>query len=138
MSLEDYLYIQSTLFSKEKVWRGKERQLLSSILQCPICGGKMHSRQTRSKKTRRYVCNSKNANGSCTSPVIDLPSLNDAVFKKIVDISNARYSKKQISSKLEVDADDTTNILQQLQIEQGRLDTAFQIVFDDYYIHQNQ
>ncbi|WP_169081804.1 zinc ribbon domain-containing protein [Paenibacillus sp. PL91] len=105
--MEDFLYIQSTLFSKEKVWREKERQLLSAILQCPTCGGKMYSRQTGSKKTRRYVCSNKNTHGNCNSPAIDLPSLNDAVLKKIVDISNGRYSKEQISSKLAVENDES-------------------------------
>ncbi|WP_082311231.1 recombinase family protein [Paenibacillus sp. FJAT-27812] len=136
VSWDDFLYIQSTLFSKEKVWRGKERQLLSAILQCPTCGGKIHSRQTGSKKTRRYVCSNKNSHGNCKSPAIDLPSLNDAVLKKIVDISNGRYSKEQISSKLAVENDESSKILQQLQTEFNNLSSAIQEVFDDFYIHK--
>lgn len=136
VSLDDYTYVQSTLFGRENFWRGRERQLLSSILQCPMCSGKMYSRQTGSKKTRRYVCSNKNEHGNCNSPVIDLPSLNDAVLKRIVDISNGRYSKEQISSKLVDDIDETTNVLQQLQNEYNSLEKAIQDVFDDFYIHK--
>ncbi|WP_138753512.1 recombinase family protein [Paenibacillus sinopodophylli] len=136
VSTEDFMYIQRTLFGKDNMWRGKNRQLLSSILRCPMCGSKMHSRQTSSKKTRRYVCSSKNSNGNCKSPVIDLPSLNDAILKRIVDISNGRYSKEQISSKIIDETDNTLSVIQHLQTESRNLEIAIQNVFDDFYMHQ--
>lgn len=139
---DDFMYIQDTLFGKEKVWKGKEkvwkgkeRHLLSSLLRCPVCGGKMHARFSTGKKSRRYVCNKKNTLGHCPSPNFDLPTLDDAVIQTIGVMSKMRYDTSEIIPQLNETQDDRMNTLKKLHDEYNRLDAAKQKVFDDYYIN---
>lgn len=136
---EDFLYIQNTLFGKEKAWKGKDdRQLLSSILRCPVCGGKMHSRWTLSKKTRRYMCSRKNLPGGCSSPIVDLPTMNDVVISEIALMAKSRYQSDEILSKLDDDQNDSTKSIQKLRDEFSKLESAKQNVFDDYYLYNKR
>lgn len=131
---EDFLYIQSTLFGEEKAWKGKERQMLTSVMRCPVCGKKMFSRTTRYKNNRRYVCCGKNEPGSCKSPNFDLATLDVAVIELIAKISTERYSKSEIWSNV-ID-DDNISSIQNIRYELERLDKAKQKIFDDYYVNQ--
>lgn len=135
VSWEDFQYIQDTLFGKENAWKGKERQLLSSVLRCPVCGSKMHSRQTLSKKTRRYMCSQKNMPGGCKSAVIDLPTLNDSVIQAIAATANERYSKSQLVPRMADKREESLEAIQKLRAERARLEQAKQNVFDDYYLN---
>ncbi|WP_198041767.1 recombinase family protein [Paenibacillus larvae] len=132
---DDFQYIQDTLFGKEKVWKGKERQLLSSLLRCPVCGGKMHARFSTGKKSRRYVCNKKNTLGHCPSPNYDLPTLDEAVVQAIGAMAKKRYEASELILELNESQEDNTNTLKNLRDEYNRLDAAKQKIFDDYYIN---
>lgn len=130
---EDFIYIQRTLFGNEKAWRGNERQMLTTIMRCPVCNRKMFSRATGSGNNRRYVCVGKNEPGGCPSASFDLHTLNTAVINLIAEISLKRYSKTEI---LEGTNDDSsTSSLQNIRLELERLDQAKHKVFDDYYVN---
>lgn len=132
---EDFNFIQKTLFGEHHAWKGRQRQLLSSILLCPVCGSKMHSRKTNNKKTRRYVCNNKYDVLGCSSPVFDLPSLNNSVINLISDISNTRYTKTDLLQKMSQRGDNEP-VLESIQNEYDLLEKAKQKVFDDFYVYQ--
>lgn len=129
---EDFLYIQQTLFGKENAWKGKQRQMLTSVMRCPVCGKKMFSRSTRFGN-RRYVCTGKNEPGSCKSPTFDLASLNKAVIDLIAQISLKRYSKSEILDGL--NTDDNKSTIKNLRNELDMLEEAKQKIFDDYYVY---
>lgn len=140
----DFQYIQNTLFGKEKAWKGKKRQLLSSLLICPTCGGKMHSRRTTIKTARRYVCSKVNMSGGCKTadingdnrtPVIDLSSLNNAVINCIDELAGKRFVRDEFIDGLSSGEDDKTNAIDTLRMEYNNLDKAKQKVFDDYYLN---
>ncbi|MFW5433275.1 recombinase family protein [Paenibacillus apiarius] len=130
----DFLYIQSTLFGKEKAWKGKERQMLTSVLKCPVCGKKMYSRTTRTSTNRRYVCYGKNEPGGCNSPTIDLSTLDRAVIELIANISRGRYTESQIKEKMS--EENKGSVITQLRMELDMLEEAKQRLFDDYYINR--
>ncbi|WP_017814410.1 recombinase family protein [Paenibacillus shenyangensis] len=137
----DFQFIQNTRFAKGTVWRGHDdRQLLSSILRCPLCGSKMHARRVSSRlDTRRYICSKKNSTGKCACPSFDLESLDQAVLKLLTDTAKQRFSSHQIMSALSDKEDSENNSkkssLAKLQQEYQILDAAKQKVFDDYYLN---
>lgn len=131
---EDFFYIQSTLFGNEKAWKGKERQLLTTVLKCPICGGKMHSRKVHTSDERRYVCSNKNMPGGCGSITVDLSTLNNSVVETITSMARTRYTKEQVATKLVDDQENNLTSMQRLKNEYDRLEQAKQKVFDDYYL----
>ena len=137
VSWDDFLYIQDTLFGKEKAWRGKERQLLTGILRCGCCGSKMHSRKTNSNKsdTRRYLCYLKNEPEKCPSPIFDLHSLNEVVIDTIATEWKKRYSPDVIESHIIDNQDKHKSIIQTLRREHDNIEVAKQKIFDDYYLH---
>lgn len=135
VSWEEFQYIQSTLFGKEKVWRGKERQLLSSVLRCPVCGSKMHSKYSSNKTTRKYVCSNKNSTGRCTSPNFELKSLNTAVVSLISDMAKQRFTPDDILPEISKEQDNNMSSIRKLQEELRQLEDAKQKVFDDYYLN---
>lgn len=135
VSWDQFDYIQKTLFGTEKVWRGKERQLLSSVLFCPVCGNKMHARFTNTKSGRRYVCSQKNTSGGCNSPNVDLYSLNDAVIELIGELSKDRFSETEILTELSEPQNNQDNTSEVLLDEYRKLESAKQQLFDDYYLH---
>lgn len=131
---EDFIYIQSTLFGEEKAWKGNiNRQMLTTVMRCPVCNRKMFSRATGFGNNRRYVCVGKNEPGGCRSASFDLHTLNTAVINLIAEISLKRYSKTEI---LEGTNDDSTaSSLQNIRHELERLEQAKHKVFDDYYVN---
>ncbi|MNW51267.1 hypothetical protein D3C74_287490 [compost metagenome] len=136
VSWDDFQYLQRTRFGKENVWRGKERQLLSSVLRCPICGSKMHSRLTTNKKTRKYVCGNKNTSGRCPCANFEASSLNNAVVNLIGDMAQQRFSAEDIIPEISKDNDNNISALRKLHEEIRTLEEAKQNVFDDYYLHR--
>jgi DNA invertase Pin-like site-specific DNA recombinase/ssDNA-binding Zn-finger/Zn-ribbon topoisomerase 1 len=136
VSWEDFQYIQKTLFGDNKAWKGKQRQLLSTILKCPVCGGKMHSRMTTNKKQRRYVCSRKYAEKGCSSPIFDTPSLDAAIIKLIHDVSQQRFNSNDLSVRLSSKEDDIHQTMNNLHDEYEKIEKAKQRVFDDFYIEQ--
>lgn len=136
ISWDDFQYIQSTLFGNDNVWKGKQRQLLSSILICPICGSKMHSRYYNNKENRKYVCSQKISNGECKSPNIDQASLNNAVIDLIGKIAEEKFEPEHIIPELGGTEDKSLNSIRMLQDEVSNIERAEQQVFDDYYLHQ--
>ncbi|GIO83531.1 serine recombinase [Paenibacillus faecis] len=135
VSWDDFQYLQKTRFGKENVWRGKERQLLSSVLQCPICGSKMHSKLTTNKKNRKYVCSNKNSTGRCPCANFEATTLNRAVIALISNMAQQRFSPEDILSEVSKEKNDTFSSLRKLQEEMRSLEDAKQKVFDDYYLH---
>lgn len=136
ISWDDFNYIQATLFGTSNAWRGRNRQMLSAILRCPICGAKMHSRKTSNQKSRRYVCENKYNVLGCSSPVFDLQTLDEAVINLLIDVSLNRYSKSSIAQRLNDPESDKENVLRDLQNEYDQLEKAKQKVFDDFYVNQ--
>lgn len=132
---EDFLYIQSTLFGTDKVWRGKERQLLSSILKCPECGSRMHARYSTNKTIRKYVCSLKNSTGQCKSANFELSSLNNAVIELIGDMAKKQYGPEDILPEISDDPNKGISSIRKLQEELSVLEEAKQKVFDDYYLN---
>lgn len=132
---DTFNYIQSTLFGKEKAWKGKQRQLLTSMLICPECGSKMHSRHFSSKKDRRkYVCNRKTSLGNCQSPNYDQNTLNEAVIKLISDMAENKYGFQSVLSEIEGEKQEA-NSFSKLQDELANINRAEQKIFDDYYLN---
>ncbi|MHA7963583.1 recombinase family protein [Paenibacillus sp. CAU 1782] len=136
VSWDDFQYIQKTLFGENKAWKGKQRQLLSTILTCPVCGGKMHSRMTTNKKQRRYVCSRKYAEKGCSSPIFDTPSLDAAIIKLIHNVSQQRFSPGQLGMSLSAANEDVHSTMTDLHNEYEKIEKAKQRVFDDFYIDQ--
>lgn len=134
VSWDEFLYIQSTLFGKEKAWRGKDRQLLTSVLRCSTCGKKMYSRRSGTAKKRRYVCCQKNESGGSSCPNIDLTSLDNAVIELVAEFTRTRYGEKSL--KGELSSDSNSSLISGLRLELDQIDRAKQKLFDDYYINQ--
>lgn len=137
----DFQFIQNMRFAKGTAWKGQhDRQLLSSILRCPLCGSKMHARRvSHGLETRRYICSRKNTTGKCACPSFDLQSLDQAVLKLLTDKAKQHFSPHQVMSAL-TDKEDSENnskssSLAKLQQEYQILDAAKQKVFDDYYLN---
>ncbi|CAM3318354.1 MULTISPECIES: recombinase family protein [Paenibacillus] len=136
VSWDDFCYIQSTLFGESKVWKGKQRQLLSSILICPICGSRMHSRYFNTRNNRKYVCSRKIETGKCKSPNLDQASLNAAVISLLGRVAEEKFEPAHILPELAGTEDKSLNSVRKLQDELQNIERAEQQVFDDYYLHQ--
>ncbi|KZS48093.1 hypothetical protein AWU65_20265 [Paenibacillus glucanolyticus] len=136
VSWDDFSYIQSTLFGESKVWKGRQRQMLSSILICPICGARMHSRYFNDRSNRKYVCSRKIETGDCKSPNLDQASLNAAVIKLLGGIAEEKFEPAHIIPELVGTEDKSLNSVRKLQDELSNIERAEQQVFDDYYLHQ--
>ncbi|OMF05210.1 hypothetical protein BK129_14580 [Paenibacillus amylolyticus] len=137
VSWDDFNYIQSTLFGKDKAWKGKERQLLTSVLICPECGSKMHSRyMSHSKQKRKYVCSRKTSMGtiSCSSPNHDQESFEAAVINLIANMAEKKYGYESLIPEMKEDSDNN-NSFSKLQDELANINNAEQKIFDDYYLH---
>ncbi|GIO36918.1 serine recombinase [Paenibacillus antibioticophila] len=135
VSWDDFQYLQKTRFGKENVWRGKERQLLSSVLRCPICGSRMHSKMTTNKKNRKYVCSNKNSTGRCPCANFEATTLNSAVVSLISKMAQKRFSPNDILPEISKEKNNDLSSLRTLQNEMRTLEDAKQKVFDDYYLH---
>ncbi|KOR88756.1 recombinase family protein [Paenibacillus solani] len=133
---DDFQYIQSTLFGNDNVWKGKQRQLLSSIMICPLCGSRMHSRYFNNRSNRKYVCSRKIQTGDCKSPNIDQASLNTAVINLIGKIAEEKFEPDHILPELGDTEDKGLNSIRKLQDELSNIERAEQQVFDDYYLHK--
>lgn len=134
---DDFHYIQSTLFGKDKAWKGKQRQLLTSLLICPECGSKMHSRyMSHSKQKRKYVCSRKTSMGAhnCTSPNYDQESFETAVIELIANMAEKKYGYESLIPEIKDDRQEN-NSFSKLQDELSNINKAEQKIFDDYYLH---
>lgn len=137
ISWDDFHYIQSTLFGKDKAWKGKQRQLLTSVLICPECGSKMHSRyMSHSKLKRKYVCSRKTSMGAntCSSPNHDQDSFEEAVINLIANMAEKKYGYESLLPEMKEDSN-SNNSFSKLQDELANINNSEQKIFDDYYLH---